>query len=158
MRRWVTVLSVAVLMLAFLPEGHASTVRWTRHAGTAVFAAAAGPKGVVYATGKRPVGITVEAMLIKYGPNGARLWTRTWLPSQQTSTIGVGVAVAPDGVVYMVGSVQGGCEGGSWFIRAYSPGGALLRVLRAAKSRLLHRRPRPCSASRSTARRSWWQA
>ena len=128
MRRWMTVLSVAALMLAILPEGHASTVRWTRHAGTAVFAAAAGPNGVVYATGERPGGITVQAMLIKYGPNGARLWTRTWLPSQRTSTVGVGVAVAPDGVVYMVGSVQsGGCEGGSWFIRAYSPGGALLR-------------------------------
>ena len=116
---------IVISLLALMPASGATSVSWTRNAGTAVFGAAAGPHGVVYATGMRPVGITVEAMLIKYGPDGSRRWTRSWLPSQHASTRGVGVAVAPDGTVYVVGSVQGQCEAGGWFIRAYSPVGAL---------------------------------
>jgi hypothetical protein len=114
----------AVLVLAFVPATEAAVrVGWHQTLAKEFRSVAAAPDGSVYAVGSKRVSITVEAILVKFAPDGTRLWTRSWLPDPHASTNGVAVDVAPSGRVVWVGGVQGQCEGGGYFVQVQGPGG-----------------------------------
>ena len=81
--------------------------------------------GSIYAAGSQRQSISVAATLRKYTAAGTLRWTRSWLPTIEASTHGVGVAVGDDGTIYVLGRILGQCEGSGWFVRAYAPGGQL---------------------------------
>ena len=112
------------MLFAMSAPAGAVSVRWTRDAGTSANGGAR-QNGALYVAGVRPDGMTSAATLIRYGSDGTRLWTRSWLPSKDASTAGVTVATGPNGSIYLLGTVHGQCEGGGWFIRAYASDGAL---------------------------------
>ena len=81
--------------------------------------------GNTYVAGSRGQDPSV-AVLAKFDPAGAVLWTRTWAPpGVGAHADGQFVAVAPDGSVYFAGTVGSHYEGGAWFLRKYGAGGAL---------------------------------
>jgi hypothetical protein len=83
------------------------------------------PAGNTYVAGVRGVDPSV-AVLTKFDPAGAALWTRSWAPSVVGAhTAGHLVAVAPDGSVYFAGTVGSHYEGGAWFLRKYRADGTL---------------------------------
>lgn len=80
--------------------------------------------GNVYVTGLR-VGDEAIAVIGKIDPDGVPLWTRTWT-QPRAHTMGTDVAVAPDGSVYLAGTVGSDhFEGGGWFVRRYDMDGTL---------------------------------
>jgi hypothetical protein len=125
-RRSILFVSLAAsLILGVTPTAEALQIRWQKEAGKKLTDVARGPDGSLYVAGSDTRSITTAATLRKYSPSGDLRWVRHWLPSVQDSTGGNGVAVGDDGTVYILGSVHGTCEGGGWFIRAYTPGGDL---------------------------------
>ena len=66
------------------------------------------------------------AVIEKLDPDGVPIWTRTWSQPQAHAT-GDEVVVAPDGSVYLAGTVGSNhFEGGGWFLRKYDGDGTLL--------------------------------
>jgi hypothetical protein len=126
-RRLLTALAVSALLGAAFPSiAGAVSLTWSVHAYQDANDVAAAPGGGVYVVGGRDTSITRKAFVARYTPGSTRAWTRSWLPNVDSSTNGVAVAVGGDGRVYVLGSVQQQCEGGGWFVRAYSPSGDLL--------------------------------
>ncbi|HEY7478788.1 MAG TPA: hypothetical protein VIB62_11190 [Actinomycetota bacterium] len=129
MRKPVAIGALASLLLATVLTLGVPAVAlhadWVRHTGKALDGVAVGPDGSVYVVGTRRRSITVEAVLIKYRPNGSRVWTRSWLPDPHASTNGIAVDVAPDGRIAWIGRVQGQCEGSGWFLETVRPNGEL---------------------------------
>ncbi len=81
--------------------------------------------GDVYVTGSRGTDET-SAVLKKFGPDGAPLWTRSWSPrGAGAHADGELVAVAPDDSVSFAGTVGSHFEGGAWFLRRYAADGTL---------------------------------
>ncbi len=122
--RSIFVFALFCLVALASPAG-ALEVRWKAEGGMKFTDVARAPDGALYVSGTDRRSITAAATLRKFSPTGDLLWMRHWLPSVQDSTGGEGVAVGQDGTVYLLGSVHGSCEGGGWFIRAYTPGGTL---------------------------------
>jgi hypothetical protein len=134
-RRRVAVVLSAALVLILAPSGRSlgsPQVAWHATLGGSLDASAFGPHGEIYVTGARDEGSTLGGpmLLARLTPAGEVLWTRSWRPDpsrpDRFSTAGTAVDVGADGVVYVGGYVQRyNCEGGGWFVRAYSPGGRL---------------------------------
>jgi hypothetical protein len=124
---FVLVCSAAVTIALTQPAAAAIRVGWNQTVGTDLDAVAVAPDGSVYAVGTKRTSITAAAVLVKFGPHGRRLWTRTWLPYKQASTWGVSVDVAPNGRVVWTGGVQAQCEGGGYFVQVQGKGGRLIR-------------------------------
>ncbi len=123
------VVALTLVALGFAPAAHADapTPVWSRsiafdlRSGSVAIDRA----GNVYVTGSRGTDETV-AVLKKFGPDGAGLWTRSWAPpSAGAHAEGELVAVAPDGSIFFAGSVGSHFEGGAWFLRRYAPDGTL---------------------------------
>lgn len=122
--RFAASLAIAIpLAVGVAPEAGAISIHWTEKAGTVTADAVAGRDGSIYAAGTKRQSISVAVTLRKYTPSGSLRWKRSWLPSPQASTHGVGVAVGGDGTIYVLGRILGQCEGSGWFVRAYAPGG-----------------------------------
>jgi hypothetical protein len=123
----VSSLLIASVVQAGLTPPATAGARFHERAGKDLSSVAVAPDGSIYAVGARRVGITSEAFLIKWRPNGSVAWRRSWLPEQHASTAGIAVDVAPDGTVAWIGSAQAQCEGGGWFLETLSARGHLLR-------------------------------
>ncbi len=121
------VLALVAMGFPHVARADAPTPTWTTTIGFDVRSGsvAVDPAGNTYVAGSRGVDPSV-AVLRKFDPDGAALWTRSWAPP------GVGahadghlVAVAPDGSVYFAGTVGSHYEGGAWFLRKYGADGTL---------------------------------
>jgi hypothetical protein len=96
----------------FIPVGHGQTVRVeTDDAGNA------------YVTGTMFLGTTVDAVTIKYAPNGTKLWTRSFNGGPYVSDVPSSIAVSPDGS--RVATV--GRSGALFFTVIYDAEGTVLR-------------------------------
>jgi hypothetical protein len=131
MRTWkarVTVgLAVAALVGGVLaPPAAATTKRWARSVGKGLQAVAVDARGNSYSAGQTDVGNTRGAFLVKFAPDGRKLWTRTWRPSGSQGSYGTAVAIGPDGNIVWGGAVYGSCEGGGWFLQRVTPKGRVL--------------------------------
>ena len=121
-------LVVVTLILALAPPASAGIHRvWRQRIGNGLYSVATAPDGSVYVVGDKSFSITRKAIVVKLAPDGSREWQRSWLPGKRASTRGLGVAVMPNGNVVWIGSVQGQCEGGGWFLEIRRPGGDLIR-------------------------------
>ena len=126
MRRTMLALLVTVgLVVELAPAANAVTVRWTKRVGRAAVDVASAPDGSIYVVSTDSRSITVAATLHKYDAQGNLRWSRHWLPFPHASTHAVGVAIAENGTIYMLGLARGQCEGEGWFVRAFAPGGEL---------------------------------
>jgi hypothetical protein len=119
---------VAVALVLTLAPPATAAIRpvWRQRIGTGLYAVATAPDGSVYTVGDKSFSITRKAIVVKLAPDGTREWQRSWLPGKRASTRGLGVAVMPNGNVVWIGSVQGSCEGGGWFVEVRRPAGALI--------------------------------
>ncbi len=115
------------MVVALAPSAAAIHPVWRRTLGTQLRAVAVAPDGSVYAVGSKRTSITAAALLVKFAPDGRRLWSRSWVPFPQASTGGVAVDVAPNGSIVWVGGLQAQCEGGGYFVQVNAPGGRLIR-------------------------------
>jgi len=149
MRRVVSILSVAALLMILAPPGRADPqVVWHETLGGGLHAVARGSDGSIYVAGERAAGSPYRGpMLIsKLTPGGDVVWSRTWRPKPNRpnafSTGAVAIDVAETGVAYVTGYVQRwNCEGGGWFVRAYGPAGRLLHAFGARRSWLCREAP-----------------
>ncbi len=121
------VMTLTLVALGFAPVAHADAPppTWTKAMALdlRLGSIAVDRAGDVYVTGTRGTDET-DAVLKKFGPDGAPLWTRSWSPPGHAD--GELVAVAPDGSVYFAGAVGSmHFEGGAWFLRRYAPDGTL---------------------------------
>lgn len=89
---------------------------------------ALGPDGSVYLTGRASItGFPQRAFLVKFTPAGGIIWERTW--DARDSAGASGIAVAPDGNIYITGNTTFGLEGSDAFVVNFLPDG---RVQQAA--------------------------
>ncbi len=119
------VVLAAVLVAGIAPSTAAISVKWHAKQGRSITDTASRPDGSIYASGFQRHKISTAATLQRFAPDGTRQWQQLWLPNPEAATRGVSVAVGDDGTVYLLGIVQGECEGGGWFVRAYRPNGHL---------------------------------
>jgi hypothetical protein len=136
MRRTLALVAGLALVLVVAPAAQAALApAWRTNLGAAANDVAVGPGGALYAVGYAPPGTPEfqkgRAIVSRMTTSGDVMWTRTWKPHPERPkafmATAVAVAVGENGVVYVVGNVQRfNCEGGGWFIRAYSPHGKLL--------------------------------
>lgn len=124
----VTVAVVTGLLVLFplVPAQAGPSPAWVRTAGAWLSDVASVPGGDIAVVGQRSDG----SMLVRvYGVGGALRWGRVWRPIRKAIARPVAfphaVAVAPDGSVYVGGTVSPSCEGGAWFLRRYGPDGGL---------------------------------
>jgi hypothetical protein len=104
----------------FIPVGHGQTVRVeTDDAGNA------------YVTGTMFLGTTVDAVTIKYAPNGAKLWTRSFNGGAYAADVPSSIAVSPDGT--RIAAV--GRSGPAFFTVIYDAQGTVIR--RSVRSDLI---------------------
>jgi hypothetical protein len=120
------------LLIQFQPISVAAapSIQWERSIARSLTSVVADDAGNVYATGFRIDGSQRRAdpymVLYKYSPAGAFQWKRVWRPSHAWAE-GLDLAMGDGGSVYLSGIVSmDGFEGNEWFIRKYSPAGALL--------------------------------
>jgi hypothetical protein len=128
--RWWSALVALFLVTALLTtSGSASAadgarLRWRRQAGIGLADVAVDRDGSIVVVGSRSSPSGGSALLVKkLTPAGQPIWSRTWRP-MVTRAWGAGVAVGPDGSIYVVGELE--CrhvEGSGMFVRAYGPGG-----------------------------------
>ena len=138
LRRAMTVVAAITLVFVAAPSAQAAFApAWRTDLGAAANDVAVGPGGAIYAVGYAPPGSPSfsqgRAIVSRLTPAGDVVWTRTWKPHPERPkafmATAVAVAVGDNGVVYVVGNVQRfNCEGGGWFVRAYSPHGKLLHA------------------------------
>jgi len=138
MKRLLAFFSVFGLVIALAPAVNAALeTTWRTDIVAASNDVATGPGGAVYAVGRGPAGTVSwdrgRATVTRLTTAGDVVWSRAWQPHPERPrafrTNAVAVAVGDNGVVYVVGTVQRfNCEGGGWFIRAYSPNGRLLHA------------------------------
>ena len=78
---------------------HAGTFQdFTQSRGVAI-----GPDGNVYLTGTALIsGVSQNAVLVKFAPDGSVIWERTWLARDVSDAFGI--AVAPGGNIYITGT------------------------------------------------------
>lgn len=129
MRRRTSIVALALaLALAVSPAASGASLRWTAKTGTRLDAVAVDRGGNTYVAGRtRLPDDGFAPLLARFGPAGAKQWSRIWSPQASDFGFGTAVAIGPDGTVYWGGVVHAkGCEGGGWFVRAYTPGGRLL--------------------------------
>jgi hypothetical protein len=83
--------------------------------------------GNTYVSGTRGEFEHSIGVLRKVDASGSVVWVRTWRPEPSRAHVAGGpVALAPDGSVYMAGSVGSShFEGGGWFLRKYRSDGTL---------------------------------
>lgn len=128
--RTVTLLATTLVVAAAIWAPQAQARRgpaptWHRNAGESANAVATDKHGNAYIVGATvPGGQDFTLMIRKYAPDGSLLWARSWHPAKAGYVNGRDITVAPDGGVYVVGSVAPrGCEGSGWFIARYTPAG-----------------------------------
>lgn len=99
-------------------------LRWRRQAGIFLSDVAVDREGSIFVVGSRRSASGEPALLVKkLTPAGQPVWSRTWRPTT-TRARGAGIAIGPDGSVYVVGELEcRGVEGGGMFVRAYGPDG-----------------------------------
>lgn len=129
-------LLASVLVLSVLSRTEPAEAAWrvtrSHQIGRVVRDVAVDGKGNVFVVGSRRRGGMDRMLFARFGPGGKRQWSRTWLPEGpadfggEARTTGEVVAVAPRGAVYVAGTVATACEGGSWFLRRYTPKGRLV--------------------------------
>ena len=114
--------------VALAPVASAGPPRpvWHVDLGTSLRSVAVASDGSIYAVGQKVDQISGKAVLVKFAPDGSRLWSRSWLPHTWAGTEGHAVDVAPSGRVVWAGRVQGQCEGSGWFLEVRRPGGGLV--------------------------------
>ena len=122
-------LALVFLVLAAFPAGAgAVTERWTKtfdhdssDYGNDV---AVAPDGSVYIVGTiyNPTTYS-DIWLRKYSPRGKKKWTRIWDGGGQDYDNGYGVSVAPDGSVYVAGTVGEGRASSDLLLLKYSAAG-----------------------------------
>ena len=124
--------AVALLLIQLQPISVAAapSITWERSAARRLSSVVADEAGHVYATGFRvdPNSRREDPYMVLYrfSSNGHQLWQRTWKPSHAWAE-GRDLAIGNDGSVYLSGIMNvGGYEGNQWFVRKYSPDGALL--------------------------------
>src|SRR4051794_527681 len=152
MRRTLALVAGLALVLVVAPAAQAALApAWRTNLGAAANDVAVGPRGAIYAVGYAPPGTPEfqkgRAIVSRLTTSGNVVWTKTWKPHPERPkafmATAVAVAVGDNGVVYVVGNVHRfNCEGGGWFIRAYSPHGKLLHS-GGTESAWYCRRPRP---------------
>jgi len=127
-----TAVSLLLLLLLLQPMSVAAapSIKWDRSVARNLFSVVADDAGNVYATGFRVDRTSrredSSMVLFKFGPAGQQQWKRTWNPSRAWAE-GRDLAIGDDGSVYLSGVMNpDGYEGNQWFIRKYSPDGALL--------------------------------
>lgn len=125
-------LTLSLALVQLHPPGAVAvpSTDWSKTVAVKLSSAAADASGNVYATGYRIDRSAHRAdpymVLYKYGSAGTLLWKRTWSPSHAWAE-GLDLAIGDDGSMYLSGRVNmDGYEGNQWFIRKYSPAGALL--------------------------------
>jgi uncharacterized delta-60 repeat protein len=101
------------------------TYNGSRDNNDRAWAVAVGPNGSVYVTGH-----TTEAeenrtdvLVAKYSPKGKRKWLRTYDGLGERNERGLGVAVAPNGSVYVAGYVNVDGENDNAWLRKYTSKG-----------------------------------
>jgi uncharacterized delta-60 repeat protein len=88
---------------------------------------AVGADGSVYVAGSAYVtDQDSNIWLRKYSPGGKKIWTRKYNGTDNSHDIGYGVAVGPDGSVYVIGHTFVTGENNNIWLRKYSPGGKVL--------------------------------
>ncbi len=124
--------AASLLLILLQPMSAAATgsITWERSVARVLSSVVADDAGNVYATGFRVDRTTrredSSMVLYKFGAAGHQLWKRTWNPSHAWAE-GLDLAIGDDGSVYLSGVMNAdGFEGNQWFIRKYSPAGALL--------------------------------
>jgi hypothetical protein len=86
---------------------------------------AVGPDGSVYTTGfcQGCSADDKDAILLrKYSPAGRKIWAKKLTPGE-SGNVGNSVAVAPNGSVYVTGTIYTPSSGGDFWIKKYSSGG-----------------------------------
>jgi hypothetical protein len=123
---------------------------WRRSIGLSLVDVATDDTGLTVVTGETSIDADHRGFLVAaFDATGAELWRHSWLPlpDESSGTVGKGVTIGPDGNIYTVGfgwHCRFGCESGGWFIRSYSPEGALRWVRQAAGWRM---KPRQSQAT-----------
>jgi hypothetical protein len=125
-----TAVALLLIQLQPIPVAAAPSITWERSVARSLSSVVADNAGDVYATGFR-VGRKAHRedpymVLYKYSSAGRVQWKRTWNPPHAWAE-GRDLAIGDDGAVYLSGIMNvEGFEGNQWFIRKYSPTGALL--------------------------------
>ncbi len=126
---YVTGVSADGLVLRKYTSG--GTPVWTRtYLGTGSiyawgYGVAVAPDGSVYVVGKDGSAIDNGLVLLKYSSSGTRQWART-VQSSAGEAFGSGVAVGPDGGIYVSGSTRVAGQDYDILVRKYTSGGGLM--------------------------------
>lgn len=125
-----TAVALVLIQLQPISVAAAPSITWERSVARSLSSVVADDAGHVYATGFRVDRNTRREdpymVLYRFSSAGHLQWKRTWKPSHAWAQ-GGDLAIGDDGSVYLSGIVNmDGYEGSQWFIRKYSPGGALL--------------------------------
>jgi hypothetical protein len=115
-----------------LPIAGVAMGEWTRSPGGTLHAVAVNPAGKIFVAGSvrtkavyPGTHIHLEALTVaKYDPAGTLRWHRRWRPSGTWFAVGLAVAPAPRGGVYVSGE-YGQYEGWAPVLRRYSASGEL---------------------------------
>jgi uncharacterized delta-60 repeat protein len=122
-------LALAVLVPLAAAEARGETLRWTTLVDDHIVGAkvAVAPDGSIYAVGTRYVeGQSDNIWVGKFSPQGLAVWSDTYDGSDHWTDWGGGVAVAPDGSVYAVGSSHETGNTYDIWVRKYTPDGAVV--------------------------------
>lgn len=150
MTRRVIVALVAVALTGWLMPVYAAPLayEWKRNVGVSLADVATDDAGSTVVTGEVTAGDFTAFLVVAFGADGTELWRDTWKPLRDPSgTAGQSISIGRDGQIYSLGfgwHCRFGCESGGWFIRAYSPEGALRWTRQAAGWRT---RPRQSKAT-----------
>ena len=89
--------------------------------------AVAGDGSVVYVAGEGNSFFGNDAILLKFAADGTLIWQRDWSVGQnQNESAALGVAIAPDGSIYMTGRALIAFNGQFAALVKFTPGGAVV--------------------------------